>query len=155
MGALAGKHKDYLGGALMIAIGVSAIFLGKTYSVGSLSSMGPGFFPVAIGCVLALSGVAIAAPAWFARPETRGEARGAEWRGWFCIVASLIAFVVLGRYGGLVPATIAIVFISALGDRQNTLKSTLILTALMLAMCLVVFWWALQVQFPLFAWGGS
>ncbi|MEJ0045599.1 MAG: hypothetical protein WDN04_05275 [Rhodospirillales bacterium] len=42
-----------------------------------------------------------------------------EWRGWICIVASVLAFVVLGKYGGLLPATFAIVFIAALGDRDN------------------------------------
>jgi hypothetical protein len=76
-----------------------------------------------------------------------------EWRGWFCIGASIVAFVALGKYGGLLPATFAIVFISALGDRQNTVASVAVLALACAVVCVVVFWWALQIQFPLFQWG--
>ena len=48
------------------------------------------------------------------------------------------------------PATFAIVFISALGDKMNTWKSAAILGAGVVAVAIVVFWWALQMQFPLF-----
>ncbi len=51
------------------------------------------------------------------------------------------------------PATFAIVFISALGDRQNTIKSALDAGARDRRGCVVVFWWALQMQLPLFGWG--
>ena len=64
-----------------------------------------------------------------------------------------VAFIVLGKYGGLLPATFAITFISALGDRQNTIVKALILSLAMVAIALVVFWWALQMQFPLIRWG--
>jgi hypothetical protein len=53
----------------------------------------------------------------------------------------------------MAPPTAAIVFISALGDRENTVRSALTLSALMLVICVVVFWWALQMSFPLFRWG--
>ena len=50
-------------------------------------------------------------------------------------------------------ATFAIVFISALGDRRNTVKSAFLLAAAMVVVCLIVFSWGLQLQFPLFRWG--
>jgi len=137
----------------MFVIGLGAILQGRTYSMGTLSRMGPGFFPVSLGVILALAGAAIALTARFAEREAEEKALPPEWRGWFCISLSILAFVVLGKYGGLVPATFAIVFISALGDRQNTVKSALLLAAAIVAICLVVFWWALQMQFPLFGWG--
>jgi len=148
--------KDYLGGALMVLIGVGAIVEGTRYSFGSLHRMGPGFFPVALGTLLALVGVVIGVIGWLEHAPGAASERKTlppEWRGWACIVGSLIAFVVLGHYGGLVPATAALVFISALGDRQNSVKSSLLLTAVMLVICVVVFWWALQMNFPLFRWG--
>jgi hypothetical protein len=115
--------------------------------------MGPGFFPVALGVLLSLIGVAIMIGARNAVDQGGKERLPAEWRGWICISLSIVAFVVLGRYGGLLPATFAVVFISALGDRQNTFKSAALLALAMCAVCAVVFWWALQVQFPLFQWG--
>jgi hypothetical protein len=149
------RHRDYLGGALMILLGVGAALQGSTYTIGTFRRMGPGFFPVALGAILALVGLAIVAGAHFGVPEeATTEARlPPEWRGWLCIVGSLLAFVFLGRYGGLVPASFAVVFISALGDRQNSLKSALLLSAAIIVVALVVFSWALQMQFPLFGWG--
>jgi nitrogen fixation-related uncharacterized protein len=115
--------------------------------------MGPGFFPVALGTLLILVGAAIALTAQ--RQPTQGDKKQLkpEWRGWACITLSIVAFIVLGKYGGLLPATFAVVFISAMGDRQNTIKSALTLALAMVAVCAVVFWWALNMQFPLFQWG--
>jgi Tripartite tricarboxylate transporter TctB family len=147
------SNQDYYGGVLMILLGLGAILQGRTYSIGSLSRMGPGFFPVALGAILALVGLAIVIRARFAEHESEGKVLPPEWRGWFCISLSIVAFVVLGKYGGLLPATFAIVFISALADRQNTILSATILALAICLIAVVVFWWALQMQFPLFGWG--
>jgi Tripartite tricarboxylate transporter TctB family len=147
--------RDYCGGALMSLLGIAAIVAGRSYNIGTLSRMGPGFFPVSLGVILALAGVAIAVGARFASraPAQDSKVLPPEWRGWICICLSIVAFVVLGKYGGLLPATFAIVFISALADRQNTILSATVLALAIVAVCLVVFWWALQMQFALFSWG--
>jgi len=147
------RMRDYAGGLLMMVIGIAAAVQGSTYHMGSLSHMGPGFFPVALGVILALTGFAIGVTARFTEYEGEEVVLPPEWRGWFCIGASIVAFVVLGVYGGLLPATFAVVFISALGDRQNTWKSATVLALAIVVVCVVVFWWALQLQFPLFNWG--
>ena len=147
------SNRDYVGGALMVVIGAAAALQGRNYPIGSLSRMGPGFFPVALGIILACAGIAIIATAKLATHESEEKELPPEWRGWFCICVSIIAFVVLGKYGGLLPATFAIVFISALGDRENTLKRALVLSLAITAVAVIVFWWALQVQFPLLTWG--
>jgi hypothetical protein len=74
-------------------------------------------------------------------------------RGSVCIQLGIQAIQLLGHYGGLLPATFAIVFISALGDRTNTIKQAVLLSIAMSAIAVVVFWWALQLQLPLFRWG--
>ena len=147
------RLRDYAGGALMFALGVGAVGYGSTYTMGTLGRMGPGYFPVALGVILALCGLAIAARARFAGREGAAKVLPPEWRGWTCICLAIVAFVAVGKYGGLVPATFAVVFISALGDRENTWKSALVLALGAVAMCVVVFWWALHLQFDLFAWG--
>lgn len=154
MHALKSKRgRDYAGGMLMTAIGLAAAIQGARYPIGELSRMGPGFFPVALGVLLALAGLAIALSARFSRSTGSLEARAPEWRGLLCIVGSIVAFVTLGKYGGLVPATFAIVFIAALGDRQNSVLGAAILALACVAIGVVVFWWALQMQFALFQWG--
>lgn len=156
---LSGYRRDYYGGALMCLIGLGAAAQGLQYSFGSLTRMGPGFFPTCLGVILVLLGFSIAAAA--KRPALRegmqegvpAERPRPEWRGWLCILGSIVAFVILGKWGGLVPASFAVTFISAFGDRDNTWKSALVLATIITILSVVVFWWALQLQFPLFSWG--
>lgn len=147
------NHKDLLGGGLMLLIGLGTSLKASDYDLGSLQQMGPGFFPMSLGVILAITGAliifaglrtAISIPAPLFHPQ---------WRGWFCICASLIAFIVAGEYFGLLPATFLTVLIAAFGDRKNSLKAALSLAATMTIVCLIVFSWLLQVQFPLFMWG--
>lgn len=149
--------KDYYGGALMVLIGLAAIYASVQYRLGTLAHMGPGFFPCAVGALLVVTGVLIAASA---RGQTAppapaiGHAHGMpDLRGALCIILGVLAFLLLGEYLGLLPATFAIVFISALGDRSNTWLQALLLSLAMMAVATVVFWWALQLQLPLWKWG--
>jgi uncharacterized membrane protein len=146
------RWKDLAGGLLMVVLGVATIFQSSQYELGSLRHMGPGYFPLILGIILTASGVLIAINSRSAEAKIAVPKRPPEWRGWFCICAGIVAFVVIGEYGGLLPATFAIVFISALGDRQNSLLAATLLALAMTFICFVVFWWLLQVQFPLFRW---
>lgn len=147
------KRIDYYGGALMIALGLGASLQSRSYELGTLSRMGPGFFPLALGIILALTGLAIVVTAKPVAAEGDGHPWSPEWRGWLCIALAIVAFIVLGTHGGLVPASFAVVFISALGDRRNTITSALILALATVLVAVTVFWWGLHVQFPLFSWG--
>jgi len=154
---LAGYRRDYYGGALMVLIGLSAVVQGASYKVGTLTRMGSGFFPVALGVLLIILGVLIGGNARRGQPAIRqpvepgddGHA-GPEWRGWICILAGIGSFAVIGPYAGLLPATFTTVFISALGDRDNTWLSALVLAVVMTVIAYGVFWYALQLQIPLF-----
>lgn len=46
----------------------------------------------------------------------------------------------------------AVAFIAALGDRDNTLLGAGMLGVAMAVVSVVVFWWLLQLQLPLFQW---
>ena len=62
--------KDYYGGALLVVIGLAAVYAGIGYRVGELAHMGPGFFPVALGGLLALTGLLIALAARGEKPAS-------------------------------------------------------------------------------------
>jgi Tripartite tricarboxylate transporter TctB family len=151
--------KDYYGGALMVVVGLLAVYAGLDYRTGTPARMGPGFFPVAIGVLLAITGLLIAITARSESGATSTVAVGhghgglPDVRGGICIILSVLAFLLLGVYGGLVPATFAIVFISALGDRTNTITQAILLALSMCIVAVIVFWWALRLQLPLFQWG--
>jgi hypothetical protein len=157
--------RDHWGGALMAAVGVAVAAAARGYEIGSLRSMGSGFFPLVLGVLLALVGAAIVAttplrprgtPAAATSPApvspaTPAPARGIDVRAWGSILASVLAFVILGRHGGLVPASFVSVFIAALGDRDNTARSAAALAAVMTVFGVVVFHYGLHVLLPLFA----
>jgi hypothetical protein len=162
------RHKDLVSGVLMVLVGLGAVYQGRNLEVGTLMRMGPGYFPLAIGLILAALGAIIAmgeirARMNLAREEDEGIIAAAhaaahkgsdkpEWRGWFCILFSFVAFIVLFKYAGMVPATTAITIISAAGERDNTWKSYIWLAIIMDIIVVVVFWWALQMPFRLFWW---
>lgn len=145
-------NKDYYAGGLMILLGVAAMTQGADYGIGSLTAMEPGYFPVAVSALMVAMGVLIVAGARSKSAPGTSVRHKPEWRAWGCIVLANLAFIVLGRFGGLVPATFAVVFISALGDRKNSIKAAALLAAAMVVVSAVVFSWALQVQLPLFQW---
>ncbi len=151
-----GFRQDYYSGALLILLGVLVVVKGASYRLGCLSRMGPGYFPVSIGCFLAFIGLLIAVGACFARgsDDPGGESVRARpnWRGCLCIAASLSSFVLLARYGGLAAATFSLVFVAALGDRNNSLACSALLAGTMVVVAALVFRLALGIQIPLFCW---
>jgi Tripartite tricarboxylate transporter TctB family len=147
---IAAPARDYIGGTLMALIGFGATIESRRYDIGSLDSMGPGYFPMLLGVLLLGVGCAIVVKARLSGIEPRLLRAKIDWRGWSCILASIVAFALFGKYCGLVPAIFSIVFISALGDRRNSLLSALLLSLAMVVFGVVVFSWALNIQFRLF-----
>ena len=156
--------KDHYGGVLLVALGVAGAIAGHGYDVGTLRQMGPGFFPVALGVLMALVGVAVLATTPFVRADSAAaEAPVAaehahlagpvvQWRGWTCIVAGVFAFALLAAHGGLVPASFASVFVAALGDRRNGVRDAALLALVMTLFGVAVFHYGLHLMLPLFAW---
>ena len=151
------SKKDYYGGALMAFIGCAAVYASIPYKLGTLDHMGPGFFPCALGVLLTITGALIALSG---RGQT-GEGHAApghapegmpDLRGGICIILSILAFLLFGEYFGLLPATFAITFISAYGDRDNTIVQSTILSLAMVIVAAVIFSWALKLQLPMWKW---
>ncbi len=124
---------------------------GGRYRIGTLGRMGPGLYPVLLGGVMVLLGAGLVVTA--SAREREAEEYSFHWRGPLFIVIGLSTFAILGRYGGLVPATLALVAVTALGDQRHNVRSALALALAMAVVAIVIFRWALQLQFPLFAWG--
>ncbi|VFR61319.1 Tricarboxylate transport protein TctB [plant metagenome] len=147
-------RREWWAGGIMIGLGIAVVIGGNLYQVGSLSRMGPGLFPIILGVLLALMGVLIIVTAKTLPPDEEGDEMGPpEWRGWACILGGLVAFMILGRYGGLVPATFALVFIAAMGDREHNWRTALLLALGVTVVGCAIFSWGLQLQFPLLRWG--
>ena len=146
------NKRELAAAGLVLTIGLIALVGGLGHDVGSAARMGPGYFPVLLGiCMIAIAVLMIVTP--LSEEDEADEFVQPEYRAWACVAGGVISFIVLGRYGGLVPATFCLVFLSALGDRSNSLKTAIVLAAGVVAVAVLVFSWALQMQFPLWRWG--
>jgi hypothetical protein len=143
--------RDYYAGGLMLLIGTGAAVTGAGYKFGSLARMGPGFMPVMLGIVLAFLGVLIAGVALgSAEPDDKKFLPdNPQWFGWLCILSGPILFIILGQYGGMIPAVFACVFVCALGDKTGTYKSSAILAAGVTVFGVLLFHYLLSIPFPL------
>ena len=119
----------------------------RDYPMGSLRHMGPGNFPAALGVVLALFGIFLAARgvAW----TNKEKPVSWDWRPVSCIVASMLAFGFLLPRIGLVGALIAMFVLAALGGRELRWREVLVLTLVMTAFAIGVFVYLLKLPFQL------
>jgi hypothetical protein len=151
-------RRDFCAGGLMILFGLVAAVNGPNYRVGTLMHMGPGFMPTVLGVILIILGVAIAGTASVGIVEGGETDHGnllpdhPQWLAWLCILSGPFLFVVFGSVGGMAPATFACVFVSALGDRDATWKSSLVLAAGVTIFGVILFHYLLQIPMPVLEW---
>jgi hypothetical protein len=147
------RKRDFYAGLLMALIGLVVVTTGRTYRMGNLMHMGPGFLPTALGVLLIVLGIMIAASA---SPKDGVDEdilpEHPEWWGWSCILAGPVLFIIMGSIAGMIPATFCCVFVSALGDRTATLKSSFVLALLVTAFGVTLFAYFLQVPMPVLTW---
>jgi Tripartite tricarboxylate transporter TctB family len=143
--------RDYYAGGLMLLLGVGAAVTGSGYKFGSLARMGPGFLPVMLGIVLAFLGILIAGTALGSSEpdDNKFLPDNPQWFGWLCILGGPVLFIILGHYGGMIPAVFACVFVCALGDKTATYKSSTILAAGVTVFGVLLFHYLLTIPFPL------
>jgi putative Ca2+/H+ antiporter (TMEM165/GDT1 family) len=142
----------------MILLGLGIALKGSSYRAGTLMHMGPGFMPTALGILLVLLGIAIGATALAPAEGEHDESilpENPQWWAWFCILMSPVAFIFFGHYLGMAPATFACVFVAALGDRNSTWLSMVVLSTVVTIFGVSLFSYFLQVPMPIFTWGGG
>jgi Tripartite tricarboxylate transporter TctB family len=143
------SNKDFLAGLVFLAFGMAAMVIAdRDYPMGRLAHLGPGNFPAALGVVLALFGVFLAARGlgWAKKTE---EPVHWDWRPVGCIVGAMLAFgFVLPRLG-LIAALVAMFLIAACAGRDLRWREMLVLTVVMTAFAVGVFVVLLKLPFQL------
>ena len=150
------SQKDFFSGLLFIVVGGSFAYGASTYQVGTGARMGPGYFPLLLGIILALMGVVVAVRA-FMTGTPGGDRIGAiAWRPLFLVLSANVAFgaLMIGVPAigipqfGLVVAIFALVTIASFAAEKFIVKEVLVLSAILSVGSYAAFVKLLGLQFP-------
>jgi hypothetical protein len=135
---------------MFVVLGLGALGVAIVYPVGRLAQMGPGFFPIALAVTLTLLGAAVCAGglARGAAPDADdGPLVGPAARPLLFVTLGLVAFAVLVRPLGLVPATVALVLIASRADRGFPWALAVPLSLALAAVATAIFVYGLGLPF--------
>ena len=150
------NQKDFFSGLMFMGLGVAFAWGATTYNVGSGARMGPGYFPLMLGVLMAILGVVITFKSLVI--EVEGGEKIGKW-AWkplrYIIAANLVFGILLGGLPsihlpamGMIAAIYALTFISSMAEDGWKVKATFILATLLAAGSYLAFVVLLKLQFP-------
>ena len=150
------SQKDFFAGLLFIVVGVAFAWGSSNYSVGNGARMGPGYFPLLLGILMAVLGGVITFNSLVVETED-GDKIGA-WALkplFFIISANLVFGLMLGGLPsiklpamGMIAGIYALTFISSLAGEEFDFKEVAILATVLSVMSYLAFVVLLKLQFP-------
>lgn len=150
------SQKDFYSGLMFMLIGGAFAWGATHYSVGTGARMGPGYFPLMLGILLAALGAVILIYSLIEHTED-GEPIGKfAWRPVvFVLGANLVFGVLLGGLPsigvpamGLILAIYALVIVASLAGDHFVLKDVLILATILAVGSYLAFIVLLKLQMP-------
>ena len=149
------SQKDFFSGLLFTVAGGAFAGGATHYDIGSAAKMGPGYFPLVLGSLLALLGVAITFRALVVETADGEKVNNWAWRPLFSIIAANLVFgLLLGGLPafnlpamGLVAAIYALVLIASLGGDDFKLKEVMGLASALALISYLAFVALLKLEF--------
>jgi len=132
-------QKDFVAGTLFAAIGIVFAVGATRYPVGTSGRMGPGYFPLILGLLLAGLGSVVMIKALISRSDGEDTPGAWPWKPIVCILGANILFgILIGGLPsiglppmGLIAAIVGVTFVaSAAGQGFKWGKVTLLALAL-------------------------
>ena len=150
------SQKDFFSGLMFTVIGVAFAGVSSTYTLGSGARMGPGYFPLVLGVLLAGLGIVIALRAFASGPEDGDPVGRFAWRPLVFIIAANLAFgACLGGLPsiglpplGLVLGIFILTFVASLASDEFNAKEALVLSVVLSAFSYGAFIKLLNLQLP-------
>ncbi len=141
---------------MFAAVGGAFAAVSSTYTIGTGARMGPGYFPLVLGVLLAALGVLIAVRSFTSGPEGGDPVGRFAWRPLFFIIAANLAFgACLGGLPsiglpplGLILGIFILTFVASLASDEFNPKETLILSIVLSVFSYGAFIKLLNLQFP-------
>lgn len=142
-------HQSLAGGLLLTAVGIFATVHAARYTFGSISHMGPGFFPTILGALLTMLGMLIFLLALKSRIRTRIQIR---WRGLNFVLIAIVVFSLTLENLGLIPSVFITVILASMSDPNTDWRQRLILSVCITLFTVLVFKYLLGMILPLGWW---
>jgi len=141
------SQQDFWAGLMFVGFGLFFVVVAlMNYQMGSAVRMGPAYFPVLLGGLLAILGLVVLISSVV---EDGPPVAKFHFRPLLFIAASSLAFAYLLKPLGLVLASAALVFISAYGGHEFKFKEVAIMSAVLIVFAVLVFVKGLTLPFPI------
>jgi hypothetical protein len=145
--------KDFWAGIIYIVIGLGALILAQDYKMGTAFKMGPGYFPVVLGGLLAAIGMISVGRSLVREGEPIGTF---AFRGLLLVIGGMLLTGFLFRRAGLVVALPLLIFITSYASIKFRWGTSLALAVGLAAFCILVFAYGLGLPLPLLGkWFGA
>lgn len=149
------SQKDFFAGLLFMAVGLAFAWGATRYTVGTGARMGPGYFPLVLGILLAVLGAVVVFKALVVETPDGDPIGKWAWRPLFFIIAANLLFgILLGGIPslgvpamGLIVAIYALTFVAALAGSEFNWKEVLVVATILAVGSWVAFVWGLNLQF--------
>lgn len=115
------NRQDFWSGVMFIALGLGAAWQATNYQMGTAARMGPGYFPFALGLVLAVLG-AIILLCSLSKKATETHIDKFEWRIAFLVVGSVVLYALILKLLGIYISVFVLVVISSMASYQFSWK---------------------------------
>ena len=150
------SQKDFFSGLMFLVVGAAFAWGATSYSVGTGARMGPGYFPLLLGVLLAILGSVIMFYSLVVETPSGDKIGTFAWRPIGYILGSNLAFgVLLGGLPsiklpsmGLMVAIYALVVIASKAGDNFKLRDVLILATILAAGSYLAFIVLLKLQMP-------
>lgn len=140
------NNKGFWGGLTFMVVGAVVVLYAWDYPFGTTLRMGPGYFPVVLGFIMMVFGLAIMLQGLHKPERIQGRP---SIRALLILPLSLVIFGVLMEFAGFFPALVALIFVSAAAGREFRFKEVLILSGVMVGMSWIIFIWGLDLPYPM------
>ena len=150
------SQKDFFSGLMFMCVGVAFAWGASSYTIGNGARMGPGYFPLVLGILLAVLGGAITFKALVVETFDGDHIGAVAWKPLFFIILSNLIFGAaiggLPSIGlpplGLVVGIFLLTFVAANAGDEFKLKEVAILATLLAILSYAAFILLLNLQFP-------
>ena len=150
------SQKDFFSGLMFMLVGIAFAWGATSYNVGTGARMGPGYFPLVLGVLMAILGLVIAIKATVVNTPDGDKIGSWAWKPLFFIIAANLVFgVMLGGLPsikipamGLILAIYALTFIASMAGDEFSVKAVFILATVLSIMSYLAFIVLLKLQFP-------